>query len=131
VILGEPEMRTNQAHDLLVLDLLGLVDVLSGQRWILLWVHRRQSIDGRQHDAHEMRVVRQSGHRALDRVGDGAVSHQRLVPARQLARVRQLAVDQQVRHLRRAQEMSCTKETPAKLVPLSFIQGTSQIAMCL
>lgn len=54
--------RTDEAHNLLVLDLLGLVDVLAGQRRVLLRVHCGQCVQRRQHNPHEVRVMRQRRH---------------------------------------------------------------------
>ena len=51
---------TYEADNLLVLDLFGVVDALASEGWVLLRVAGGQGVDGRQHDAHEVRIVWQS-----------------------------------------------------------------------
>eukprot|EP00955_Chlamydomonas_euryale_P084584 363984-Chlamydomonas_euryale.AAC.17 len=75
-----------QPHNLLVLHLARLVDVLPRQRWVLLGVARAESAYAGQDDAHGVRIGWQRRHRSLDLHGDLGVPHHRLVERRQLRR---------------------------------------------
>jgi hypothetical protein len=60
----------DQPHDLLILHLAALVDVLPSERWVLLGVAGGQRGEAGQERAHRVRVVWQRGEALLDRDGE-------------------------------------------------------------
>ena len=92
---------TYEAHNLLVLNFLGFVDVLSCQGGVLLRMACGEGIDGCQNGAHEVGIMGKSCDCVFHKDWESAVPPEGLIPPLQFLLGRQLSILQQVGHLRR------------------------------